>query len=132
MIQVISAVVMLRSLPINDDVTETEPASSALMAIAIVAVKTNITSWRVDLKHAGRALLVWTGDNVSMPVSASIGDGVESPLFSNCFSSSMAAMMELLLARNVTGITIGLHVCVWLTAEAQETLPTGLDVRSRS
>ena len=57
-IQVISAVVMSRSLPMNDETTVMEPVSNEPIAMAIVAVKTNKTSCTVDLKHAGRTLFV--------------------------------------------------------------------------
>ena len=60
-IQVISAVDMLRSLPTNDEMTVTDPVDKEPIAMAIVAVRTKRTSWVVDLKHAGRALLVCTG-----------------------------------------------------------------------
>ena len=43
-IHVIWAVVIPRSRPIKDDITVTDPVSSAPIAIAMVAVRTNRTS----------------------------------------------------------------------------------------
>lgn len=55
LVHVISAVVMPRSFPTNEVMTIIEPPRREPIAMAIVAVKTNRVSVRVDLKHAGRA-----------------------------------------------------------------------------
>ena len=52
----ISAVVISKSLPAKVDKTVTVPVRKELIATAIVTEKTNRASWRVDLKHSGRAL----------------------------------------------------------------------------
>jgi hypothetical protein len=92
-IQVISAVVMSRSLPTKELMTVTTPVKKAPIAIAIVAVKTNNTSCNVERKHAGLALLVWTGsmgcksfDNVE-PLSVGLIGLASSPA---CFSTSIS------------------------------------------
>lgn len=55
LIQVISAVVMPKSLPTYDVMTVMDPPARDPMAIVIVAVRTNRVSCMVELKHAGRA-----------------------------------------------------------------------------
>jgi hypothetical protein len=52
--QIISAVDISRSLPINDEFTVTIPVVMELMPTAIVAVRTTNISWYVDVKHDGR------------------------------------------------------------------------------
>ena len=93
-IHVISAVVMSRSRPMYDDTTVIEPVSKAPIAIAIVAVNTNNTSWTVVLKHAGRTLFVWTGSMGSMAAALSFEGvfGLDRLLFSASFSSPILAM----------------------------------------
>jgi hypothetical protein len=54
-IQVISAVVIFKSLPANEDITVTEPTRKEDIATAIVTERTKRHSWSVDLKHSGRA-----------------------------------------------------------------------------
>jgi hypothetical protein len=53
--QVISALVIFRSLPTKEVITVTEPPVNEDIATAIVAVRTNRISCVVDLKHSGRA-----------------------------------------------------------------------------
>jgi hypothetical protein len=55
-IQVISALVMPRSLPANELMTVIAPPKKLDMATAIVTDTTNKHSCSVDLKHSGRAL----------------------------------------------------------------------------
>jgi hypothetical protein len=52
---VISAVVIPRSLPTNEELTITEPVRNEFIATAMVTDKTNNASWNVELKHSGRA-----------------------------------------------------------------------------
>ena len=53
--QVISALVIFRSLPTKEVITVTEPPVNEDIATAIVAVRTNRISCAVDRKHSGRA-----------------------------------------------------------------------------
>jgi hypothetical protein len=55
-IQVISALVMPKSLPTKLDITVILPVKKLDIAIAMVTDKTNKHSCSVDLKHSGRAL----------------------------------------------------------------------------
>ena len=55
LIQVVSALVIFRSLPTKEVITVTEPPVNEDIATAIVAVRTNRISWAVDMKHSGRA-----------------------------------------------------------------------------
>ena len=72
-IQVISALVIFKSLPANELMTVMEPVKKLVMATAMVAEITNRDSWTDDLKHSGRALgsLVAIGAEWWLPVLAS-------------------------------------------------------------
>jgi len=53
--QLISALVIFRSLPTKEVITVTEPPVNEDIATVIAAVRTNRISCAVDLKHSGRA-----------------------------------------------------------------------------
>lgn len=86
-IHVICAVVMFKSLPMNEDVTVTDPATKTPIAIAIVAVRTNNTSCVVELKHAGRPLFVCTGSIGAVPASSSL------PIADSCAGFTLDSIM---------------------------------------
>lgn len=78
-------------LPMKVEATVTEPARKLVIAIAIVAVKTNRTSCSVVLKHAGRALFVWTGTIGSIMDDPSFASLVEAGVTVAFSSPSFAA-----------------------------------------
>jgi len=55
-IHVISAFVMLRSRAAKELMTVIDPVRKLVMATAIVTEAMNMHSWKVDVKHSGRAL----------------------------------------------------------------------------
>lgn len=80
--QVVSALVIFKSLLRKEVITVTEPLVNEDIATAIVAVRTNRISWAVDLKHSGRApgfalifMVSW------VPIAAS-----RSPAVNTCLS----------------------------------------------